>query len=524
MRILCLSQLGVALARWHIPLRITLVWRRVNMMRIMMDTDQVRMMASALRREADTMDGHMASIRASVKGANWQSQAREEYVSNLETLLRVNAQTTQAMRLMAQAAEKKAEQWEKLASKFNGPFEFIGDIWRNFLDHLNNTWQGIINSIGRIKLPEFSLVPPSAVSTVGLMTLGTMIKNNQLPASWVNQVIKAVNVSGTIQDMSGASNNSELTVQDLSKLNEYELFDEIKGMKARLGEINLQTPKLEGKISEIDAQIAICEEKLRNAEQEEARLLNKIFNQDEKYEQVADNYRKQIEDLNGMKKRYQSEIESLNAEAENINTKLPVADQLINEKLAVYNGNKPAPGTTVTHWRQANIPFHNDSSHRDPRFYDAAINQFGVDTNPRYKKDDYTYCNVFAGDVARSMGVPFPTKGEWSNKNDPMTIASPDLWKYFTDKNAPISAAADGWREVSTSNLEALETHVNSGKMAIVLSEGHVAVVRPNQDISDLRSIQIAQAGAMNTNNTTVGTAFATPLKNNANVKIFMVD
>jgi hypothetical protein len=106
-----------------------------------MDTDQVRMMASALRREADTMDGHMTSIKASVEGANWQSQARGEYVSNLETLLRVNAQTTQAMRLMAQAAEKKAEQWEIIANKFNGPFEQIGDVWRNFLDHLNNTWR-----------------------------------------------------------------------------------------------------------------------------------------------------------------------------------------------------------------------------------------------------------------------------------------------------------------------------------------------------------------------------------------------
>ncbi len=129
------------------------------MMRIGMDTGQVRMMASRLRREADAIDGHMAGIRASVEGANWQSQAREEYVSNLEALLRVNAKTTQAMRLMAQSAERKAEQWEMLASKFNGPFEFIGDIWRNLLDHLNNTWQGIINTIGKIAIPIFIFIP-----------------------------------------------------------------------------------------------------------------------------------------------------------------------------------------------------------------------------------------------------------------------------------------------------------------------------------------------------------------------------
>jgi len=493
------------------------------MMRIGMDTGQVRMMASRLRREADAIDGHMASIRASVEGANWQSQAREEYVSNLEALLRVNAKTTQAMRLMAQAAERKAEQWEKLANKFNGPIEFIGDIWRSLLDHLNNTWQGIINVIGRTKLPKFSLVPSAVGSAVVLVSLDAMIKNNQLPSSWVNQATLGV-ASGIVKDISSATYNSGLTVQDLSKLNEYELFDEINGMKARLGEINVQVPKLEGKISEIDALIADYEEKMQKAEHDEALLINKIFNQDDTYRGIAENYRKQIEDLNGMKKKYQSEIESLNSEAANISQKIPVADQLISEKLSIYNGNKPLPGTDITHWKQANAPFQNDISHRDQKFYEAAINQFGVGTNPRYKRDEYTYCNVFAGDVARSMGVPFPTKGEWYNKNDPMTIASPDLWKYFNDKNAPISAAADGWREVSTSNLELLETHVNSGKMAIVLSEGHVAVVRPNQDISDLRSIQIAQAGAMNTNNTTVGTAFATPIRQNKDVKIFIVD
>jgi len=490
------------------------------MMRIRMDTDQVRMMASALRREADTMDGHMTSIKASVEGANWQSQAREEYVSNLETLLRVNAQTTQAMRLMAQAAEKKAEQWEIIANKFNGPFEQIGDVWRNFLDHLNNTWQGIISSIKRTRLPNLSLVPLAANSAVGFVTLGALIRENKIPSSWVRPGLNTQTLGVTL-DRSGGTYNPALSVEDLSNMGEYELFDEIKGMKIRQNDISLQIPKLENKISEIDAQIADCEEKLRNAEQEEARLFNKIFNQDEKYEQVADNYRKQIEDLNGMKKRYQSEIESLNAEATNINTKLPVADQLITEKLAIFNGNTPARGTDVTHWRQANIPFHNDSSHRDPRFYDAAINQFAVNNNSRYMKDDYTYCNVFAGDVARSMGVPFPTKGEWYNKNDPMTIGFPELREYFNGDNPSVSAVNDGWREVSSSNLEALEAHVNSGKMGIVISQGHVAVVKPNQDITDLNSIQIAQAGAMNTNSTTVGKGFGSEIHS---AKIFIVD
>ena len=147
-------------------------------MRIGMDTGQVRMMASTLRREADAIDGHMASIRASVEGANWQSQAREEYVSNLEALLRVNAKTTQAMRLMAQAAERKAEQWEMLANKFNGPFISIGNIWKEFTDSLSNVIQkvrGIIKGINWPKIETFV--------TPGLIIPGVFLFNKISP-SW----------------------------------------------------------------------------------------------------------------------------------------------------------------------------------------------------------------------------------------------------------------------------------------------------------------------------------------------------
>lgn len=154
------------------------------MMRIGMDTGQVRMMASRLRREADAIDGHMASIRASVEGANWQSQAREEYVSNLEALLRVNAKTTQAMRLMAQAAERKAEQWEMLANKFNGPIEFIGDIWRSLLDHLNHTWQGILDTTRRIQIPELAIIAPAIVPSVAWQELINKISSWKWPPSW----------------------------------------------------------------------------------------------------------------------------------------------------------------------------------------------------------------------------------------------------------------------------------------------------------------------------------------------------
>ena len=178
-----------------------------------------------------------------------------------------------------------------------------------------------------------------------------------------------------------------------------------------------------------------------------------------------------------------------------------------------YDGRTPAPGTTSTYgkpgqWPLKHVPVTSGPSNRDPNRYQDVINQFGVGHNPRYApivrpgpNNDITFCNTFAGDVARAMGHPFPTKAQWGiNPRDPATIGMPDLWRYFTDANAPIRAAEQGWKEVAVSNLQELERYVNSGKMAVVVTPDHVAVVRPGQQITDLANIRIAQAGAINAN------------------------
>ncbi len=121
------------------------------------------------------------------------------------------------------------------------------------------------------------------------------------------------------------------------------------------------------------------------------------------------------------------------------------------------------------------------------------------------------------------MGHPFPTKAEWGlNPRDRATIGMPDLWRYFTDPNAPIKAAEQGWKEISVNNLAELEKYVNSGKMAVVLTPDHIAVVRPNQNITDLASIRIAQAGAINANDIPLIKGFSA--KRLGKIRIFVHD
>jgi surface antigen/uncharacterized protein YukE len=154
------------------------------MFRIRMDTDEVRMIASRLKASADAMEVHMATIKSTIQSANWQSNAREEYVSDLEMLYRVNAKSAQAMRLMAQAVENKAEQWEEIARIFAGPFHFLHGIWESFLDHLNNTWQGLVDSIGKIRFPKVLIIPAVPITVIAWITILDKINGLKWPPSW----------------------------------------------------------------------------------------------------------------------------------------------------------------------------------------------------------------------------------------------------------------------------------------------------------------------------------------------------
>lgn len=179
-----------------------------------------------------------------------------------------------------------------------------------------------------------------------------------------------------------------------------------------------------------------------------------------------------------------------------------------------YDGSKPAPGMDSTYGKPGQLPLDapikSDVNNRSAGRYQDVINQFAVGNNPRYNADgSYTYCNTFAGDVARAMGAPLPQKREFGmNPQDQATIGFPQMWQYFTDPNAPVTAASDGWRQVN--DVSVIKDHVNSGKMAVAVNNGHIAVIQPGQgeSVSNLNSLAIAQAGATNSNNLTLAEGF----------------
>lgn len=128
---------------------------------------------------------------------------------------------------------------------------------------------------------------------------------------------------------------------------------------------------------------------------------------------------------------------------------------------------------------------------RSANLYKAIIQQFAVGINPRYARDNYTYCNTYAGDVMRAMGVPFPVK----SGSDPATLAAAPLYKWLV--------AGNGWTQVNprtASGMATLINHVNAGKPALAATSGHVAVIRPQSTPSSYTYLYLAQAGATNSN------------------------
>ena len=137
-------------------------------MQIKMDTDAVRAMSSRLRQSADLLDSKLAAIKSTVKTAGWQSQAREEYIMRLEMLTRSTNQSTTVLRMMAQAADHKAEQWEAISRIFNGPFHYLTGLWNSVLAFFNRIGFGLMDAISNIHLPTLpKFVFPAISGEIG---------------------------------------------------------------------------------------------------------------------------------------------------------------------------------------------------------------------------------------------------------------------------------------------------------------------------------------------------------------------
>ncbi len=173
------------------------------------------------------------------------------------------------------------------------------------------------------------------------------------------------------------------------------------------------------------------------------------------------------------------------------------------------DGRTPADGLDSIYGKPGQFPLKapigSTPDARHPDLYARAIDQFGVEGNPRYARDEsYTYCNTFAGDVARAMGVPLPTKSEFlGTKGDPATVAAADLHRWFATQSV-----TQGWREVDPSTpagMQLLQDHVNAGRPAMAVDPGHIAVIRPGQQAGTPADLRIAQAGAHNLDDVPLG-------------------
>lgn len=174
------------------------------------------------------------------------------------------------------------------------------------------------------------------------------------------------------------------------------------------------------------------------------------------------------------------------------------------------DGQTPLVGLDSTRGKPGQLPLQapitSGPDGRRPDLTNAVINQFGVENNPRYTRDAYTYCNTFAGDYSRAMGVPLPTKADLGIKGDQATIGAEPLYKWFTERSS-----GRGWREVTPATSDGLQTlvnHVKAGKPVLAADSGHVAIIRPNQAaVHAVADLHIAQAGAHNLNDVRLGDA-----------------
>ncbi len=132
---------------------------------VKMDPEAIRAMAAKFRATADSMESHMASITQSVTQAGWQSQAREEFIMQLAMLQSTTTQTVSALRMMAQAADQKAAQWEAIASVFNGPFHFLSGIWQQVTGFVGGLWSSLTKGIANLNWPS---LPAWVLPGIGL--------------------------------------------------------------------------------------------------------------------------------------------------------------------------------------------------------------------------------------------------------------------------------------------------------------------------------------------------------------------
>ena len=158
----------------------------------------------------------------------------------------------------------------------------------------------------------------------------------------------------------------------------------------------------------------------------------------------------------------------------------------------------------------------NTADKRSTDAYNAVIDQFLVDTNPRYAiTNGYTFCNIFAWDVCTAMEATLP---HWVR--DKYTPAEPYSKNAFETSVNILSVWLEdhgeqyGWKKVTAAEAQ---TSADEGHPTVAIwknptgESGHIAVVRPQGKgyfYSEKNGCVIAQAGSLNFSYGNVITSF----------------
>ncbi len=151
-----------------------------------------------------------------------------------------------------------------------------------------------------------------------------------------------------------------------------------------------------------------------------------------------------------------------------------------------------------------------NESNRSAALYRQVIDQFAVETNPRYavnkKGHGDTYCNIFLWDVTSAMGAEIPhyvdaetgAPRTYPDTKGAREMSANSIYNWLHEQGSDY-----GWFEVTP---EQAQTLANQGRPVVTAfkktGHGHVQVVCPSKDgqYNQERGVTIAQAGRILTN------------------------
>jgi hypothetical protein len=168
----------------------------------------------------------------------------------------------------------------------------------------------------------------------------------------------------------------------------------------------------------------------------------------------------------------------------------------------------------VPPWGSVRARRRSGPGNRDPRTYDEILDQFAVETNPRYRKDragrNETYCNIFVWDVTRAMRAELPhwidATGRSVRPGGGIEMTANALCDWLGTHGARC-----GWRQTDSATAQA---YADRGAPTVAAwcnpeGAGHIAMVRPRRGGEDPEP-RVAQAGEPNARAMPAADAFAT--------------